>query len=176
MKQIKILALVLALVTLFTFAACAKQETPAATGAPAETTVTAETAAPEETAAEEVATVLVAAADGTKTVEMKLADLAEGATLADALKADAYKDEFGAEFSEDGSMINALAGLVPETANNEFICIYTTDTTTEGVVDVSSEWTTKVDVDGVTFYSANVGVGALTLVAGESYLFQIATW
>ena len=180
MKQIKILSLILALVMLFCLASCGTEVTQKTeeaktveTAAPA---VTAETAVTEEEpVAEKTVKVLIAATDGTKTVEVKLSDLGEDATLADALKADAYKDEFDAEFSEDGSMINAVKGIVPDTANGEYLFIYTTDTTTPGIVDTTSPYTTKVEVDGTVFYSANVGAGALVLAAGESYLFKTAT-
>ena len=177
MKQTKILAMLLALVMLFTFAACAKEEAqkPAQSAETvAETVATAAETATEETAAEGSVTVLIVTAEGKETVEVALADLGEGATLLDALKAEPYAEQFQADITEgDYVMVNSVKGLVPDAANNEYVAIYATDM---NFVDADSEFTTTAEVDGVTFYTTNVGAADLVLAAGESYLFQIATF
>lgn len=179
MKQLKIVSLLLALVMLFSLAACS-QEAVKKTTAPAETaektvqTAGEATTAAEETADEATVKVLIADEGSVQERTVDLADLKEGATLQDAITSEAYADVF--EATLDNGMITAIGGLEPDASKSEYIFIYTTDTTTEGIVDVGGEYTTTVELEGVTYYSANVGAGELTLAAGESYLFQIATF
>ncbi|MBQ3866428.1 MAG: hypothetical protein II776_05950 [Clostridia bacterium] len=178
MKRMKILALVLTLVMLFSIAACANEGAQKTT-APAETAATAQTAATEETAEAEkvLCTALIKTEDGTTVVEIDLNELKEGATMLDAFKSDAYKGEFDADVEEGQYvMLNGLKGLTPDGTKNEYIAVYSTDTTTAGIVDKDSEYTLTEEIGGTTYYTTMVGVADLTLKEGESYLFQIATF
>lgn len=166
MKHTKLIALILALALLLSFAACgAEAEKPAENAAPTAT----------EEAPEGEIKVVVKLKSSATTWEIPLSGPEKkDPTMLDLLTDEHYTGEFKADFTQGESVVlNKIASLEPDAENKEKIAVFTTDTTTKGLVDVNGEDTVTFEFEGATYYNALVDIAELPLVAGESYLFQI---
>lgn len=169
MKQLKILTLMLALVLLFSLAACA-QEAPKTSMETEGSQATLVTTEEEPTG---TFAVILVTDEETSSIPVKRSDL-QGESLLDLFFSEGYVDIFEADVTqEDYVMLNSLKGLTPDAAKNEYIAIYTTD---KEIADVESAFTQPIEVDGKTYYGANFGVADIAPKNGEAYLFQIATF
>lgn len=100
-----------------------------------------------------------------------------GGSLEDALKyfKDAGDIDYSATDGDYGLMLNSLNGYTPNAASNEFIAIYTTLGTYEGVEYSSTEFGTY-EYDGKVLGSAMYGVSGLPMIEGNLYVLTISVW
>ena len=77
----------------------------------------------------------------------------------------------GTADSDWGRFLRVLGDLRPVTANNEFIAVFLTYPAPS-----SHSTLPAIEVDSVTFYSANAGIDQLPVLNGITYLFAISTF
>ena len=101
----------------------------------------------------------------------ELEDIEAGTTLGNVLDKLAADGEIVFEYTQFsfGRQLDVLGGLVPGVG--EFIAVYLTASRV-------NLWavTPTTEVDGVIFWSANVGIDAMPIFDGTTYLFRIEGW
>lgn len=73
---------------------------------------------------------------------------------------------------EFGMYINAIGGLTPDAANNEYVEIFTSNP------DYQGTWAgvTTIEAGNLTLKSAAVGVSAMQVAAGDVIYFELASY
>ena len=104
----------------------------------------------------------MASVDGTpEYVNVNIKDY-EGKMLSDLLKAE---ESLGAKI--EGTMLNEIKGLKNDFANNEFISIYS------NLKEFDGGYSDPIVLDGVTYYTTNVGINELPINKDAKYLFVV---
>ncbi len=150
----KIVTSLLILTLLFSLLSCAQgQESTGTTG-------------PEETQNLPTATVIISG-EQDQVIVLDLSTLEEGATLYDAIKSEAYRDQFQADIAEGESpFLNGLCDLTP--GENQYIAIYTDDS--------AFTFGDPVEIKGHSYCYASVGIADLVLKDGAQYLLCVETF